>query len=315
MLEVHDVDRYYGARRAVSALSFSLEPGQCVGVLGLNGAGKSTTLRMLAGVLSPTRGSVRLDGQALHPGAHALRARIGFLPDRAPVYGEMRVADYLVFAARLRGISAGDVSMRVGEVLDACDLESVRDEPIDTLSHGFRQRVGIAQAIVHAPALLVLDEPSQGLDPAQRLGMRELLRRLRARHTLVLSTHLLNEISQSCDRILWIHEGKLLAEGTEAQLVSRFVGGTRRLTLLAKGQAEPLMALLAGLSGVSGLRLVREEPELEIELSAQADARARVSRCVVESGAELLELSSRGAGLEAVFASLTEQQRDARGQP
>lgn len=308
MIEFEDVHRYYGARPAVSGLSFCIERGSSVGLLGLNGAGKSTTLRMLAGVSLPTRGRVRIDGQLLGARSHAVRARIGYLPDRAPLYDEMEVSRYLAFAARLRGLSGAKVARAVATVLESCGLESAAHEPIARLSHGFRQRVGIAQAVVHGPSLLVLDEPSQGLDPAQNLAMRRLVKGLSGAHTVVLSTHQLADIRDACERVLLIHQGRLLAEGTERELTERF-GQLRghKLRVLVRASQGDAERALAGLLGVRvGLGRASGD-ELELELEAERDVRADVSRALVTASVPLLALEARGHGLEQLFVKLGEE--------
>jgi len=312
MLELQDVYRYYGARCAVSALSFRIAEGEAVGLLGLNGAGKSTTLRMLAGLSSPTRGVIRVRGQALSPEAHDLRALIGFLPDRPPVYEAMTVHAYLRFAAKLRGVLPSQVERRVTYVIEACDLTRVVADAIATLSHGFRQRVGIAQASVHEPPLVVLDEPSQGLDPAQRLSMRALVRTLQTRHTVVLSTHLLSEIGQCCDRVLLLHEGRLHAEGSEAQIVQRFAqASAHAMDVVVRGSRVALEAALSGLADVNRYEIREIGPDLHVHLACERDLRAQVSRTLVQAGVELLELRASGAGLESVFAALVQKPTEA----
>lgn len=308
MLEAFDVHRYYGERCAVSALSFQIAEGESVGLLGLNGAGKSTTLRMLSGLSSPTRGEIRLRGQTLSPEAHDLRASIGFLPDKPPLYDNMTVHAYLRFAAKLRGVSDAALSRRLSYVIDVCDLGQVADDAISSLSHGFRQRVGIAQAIVHEPALVVLDEPSQGLDPAQRLGMRALVRSLKDKHTVVLSTHLLSEISQCCDRVLLLHEGKLHAQGSEAEIVARFAQQTGHgVALMVSGDRSVIEGTLVAVSGVTRVELREQGATYQVTVSCDREVRAAISRALVSAGVELLELRAASDGLEAVFASLVSE--------
>ena len=312
MLEALDVYRYYGARCAVSALSFRIDEGESVGLLGLNGAGKSTTLRMLAGLSSPTRGAILVRGQALSPEAHDLRALIGFLPDRPPVYEAMGVHAYLRFAAKLRGVLPSQVERRVTYVIEACDLTRVAADPIASLSHGFRQRVGIAQAIVHEPPLVVLDEPSQGLDPAQRLSMRALVRTLKARHTVVLSTHVLSEISQCCDRVLLLHEGRLHAQGSETEIVQRFAqGAVHAIAAVVRGSRAQVDAALVEMDGVSRYSVRELGADLHVHVECERDLRAQVSRALMQAGLELLELRAGSEGLEAVFASLVHKPREA----
>ncbi len=305
MLEVVDVTRYYGLRCAVSALSFRIAEGESVGLLGLNGAGKSTTLRMLAGLSAPTEGTIRMRGQTLSPTTHDVRGWIGFLPDRPPLYEAMTVHAYLCFAARLRGVAKHQVERRVTCVIEACDLARAAFDPIAWLSHGYRQRVGIAQAIVHEPPLVVLDEPSQGLDPAQRLSMRALVQGLKAKHTVVLSTHLLAEISECCDRILLLHEGRLHAEGTEMEIVQRLGrGSAHAIDIVMRGERARIEAVLSSLTGVLRFGIRESVGELHLHLECAGDQRAQVSRALIETGGELLELRRGGAGLEGVFSSL-----------
>ncbi len=310
MLEAVDVYRYYGARCAVSGLSFRVHEGECVGLLGLNGAGKSTALRMLAGLCAPTRGLVRIRGEVLSPEAHDVRGRIGFLPDRPPLYDAMTVRAYLRFAARLRGVAPSRVECRVADVCDACDLVTVMARPIAGLSQGFRQRVGIAQALVHEPSLVVLDEPSQGLDPAQRLTMRALIRKLKERHTVVLSTHLLGEARECCDRVLLLHEGRLHADGTEAELVRRLSRTAGQVVeVVVAGPRAALEDALADLQGVLRSDVRQQGNELHVALECDRDLRGALSRALIAQGLELLALGQRADGLEGVFSSLT--RRDA----
>ncbi|MCU0694809.1 MAG: ABC transporter ATP-binding protein, partial [Polyangiaceae bacterium] len=218
MIQVEELSKYYGARKAVGPLSFRIDKGEVVGLLGLNGAGKTTTLRMLATDLLPTSGRMVVDGIDLAARPEAIQARIGYLPDRPPLYGDMTVREYLRFAARLRAMPMQGLDKRIQEVIETTDLKGWTDERIETLSHGYRQRVGIAQAIVHRPALLLLDEPISGLDPVQIAEMRALIRSLRGEHTTLLSSHILSEISQTCDRLLVIRDGMIVASGTEEEL-------------------------------------------------------------------------------------------------
>jgi ABC-2 type transport system ATP-binding protein len=304
VIELDDVHRSYGAQRAVNGLSFRVEAGECVGLVGLNGAGKSTTLRLLAGVSLPTRGVVRIDGQALTAASHALRARIGYLPETPPVYAEMGVAAFLRFAACLRGLGRREAQRATEQALSTCDLERVAGQSITTLSHGTRQRVGIAQAIVHGPSVLLLDEPGQGLDPAQSLALRVLLRKLRGAHTIVLSTHHLAEVRDCAERLLLVHEGRLFASGSEAELAARCAPAGMKVIASVRGERHQVEAALRRVQGT----LVRVDvvaEGLRVEVSGQGDLRAALSRALIEAGCELLELSSATAGLEQVFAALS----------
>ncbi len=224
MIQVDGLTKYYGNHAAIRDLNFRIERGEVIGFLGLNGAGKTTTLKVLGCVLLPTSGRVEIDGFDVASDPHEIRKRIGFLPDTPPVYEEMTVRGYLSFVAQLRGVGARDVGARVSEAQEQTALNDVQDELVGALSHGYRQRVGVAQALVHKPQLLILDEPSSGLDPVQIVEMRSLIRRLKGQHTILVSSHILSEISQVCDRLLVIQEGEIVAQGTEEEL-ARKLGG------------------------------------------------------------------------------------------
>lgn len=208
-LELTDLTRRLAGREVVRGLNLVLARGEVLGLLGVNGAGKSTTLRMIAGVLAPTSGRVRIDGADLYDDPAIARRRIGYLPERAPLHAELTVEEYLRFCARLRGLARHEASAAVTREIERCDLGDVRRRLIGQLSKGYQQRVGIAQALVHAPPLIVLDEPASGLDPVQAIRMRELVRSLRADHAVLLSTHLLAEVEAGCDRLAILHRGEL----------------------------------------------------------------------------------------------------------
>ena len=218
MIQVEGLTKYYGEHAAIREIAFSVGRGEVIGFLGLNGAGKSTTLKILGCVLLPTSGRVVIDGHDAVREPHAVRQRIGFLPDTPPLYDEMTVGEYLLYVAQLRGVPSREARARVGEAEEKTSLREVDGALISTLSHGYRQRVGVAQALVHRPAFLILDEPTSGLDPAQIRGMRELIRGLRGTHTVLVSSHILPEISETCDRLLIINGGQLVAQGTEEEL-------------------------------------------------------------------------------------------------
>ena len=312
MIEISELYKYYGDRRAVGPLSASIEKGEIIGLLGLNGAGKTTTLRILACDLLPTSGAVRVGGLDVVESPHEVRKRIGYLPDTPPVYAEMTVEDYLTFAARLRGVSGGDVEKRVDEALEQTETVAERDRPIGALSHGFRQRVGIAQAIVHKPELVVLDEPISGLDPVQIVEMRELVRSLGGEHTVVVSSHILSEIHETCDRILVIRDGEIVASGTEKELSQQLLSGMRLSLTLRVGKDGHARAgqLLSGVAGVTGVELSAEAlpgagaDVAQFRLRLARDTREELTRAVVDAGFGLLELTRGERELESVFLEL-----------
>ena len=308
MIRTESLTKFYGSRCAVRDLSLSIESREIVGFLGLNGAGKTTVLRMLAGQLSPSAGRIEIDGRDMVAGGKDMRWRIGFLPERPPLYEDMPVRRYLDFAARLRGYDPSRASRRVDEVLATTGLTAYADEQISNLSHGYRQRVGIAQAIVHDPALVILDEPNNGLDPAQIKEMRTLIRELRSRHTVLLSSHILPEISQTCDRLLVIREGELVAAGTESELSSRFTD-TRKLVVEVSGDAGIIETTLLNLKNQNVItwyeRNERAVGLSSVRVSLAEDTPEAVARALVQSGLGLRRLEPMSTELEALFLQLT----------
>ena len=312
MIEIQALTKYYGDRRAVGPLSFTIKKGEIIGLLGLNGAGKTTTLRILACDLLPSSGSVRVDGLDVVDHPDEVRSRIGYLPDHPPLYDEMTVHEYLIFAARLRGLGADDARARVEEVVLATQLDRVRDDVISTLSHGFRQRVGIAQAIVHRPRLLVLDEPIAGLDPVQIVEMRELVKNLRHEHTTIISSHILSEISETCDRIFVIREGEIVASGTEAELSTRLLEGAR-VVVTVRGDAVKAKKLLSALPGIRAVEtLDPAEPGQDVatlQIDADRDIREDACRALVAGQLGILEIAKSQRELESIFLRLAQPER------
>jgi len=306
VIEIQSLTKYYGDRKAVGPLSFSIAKGEIVGLLGLNGAGKTTTLRILACDLLPSSGSVRVDGLDVVDNPDDVRARVGYLPDHPPLYDEMTVSEYLLFAAKIRGLGGAEARKRVNEVVGATALRSVRDDVIGTLSHGFRQRVGIAQAIVHKPQLLVLDEPISGLDPVQIVEMRELVRNLRHEHTTLISSHFLSEISETCDRLLVIRNGEIVASGTEEELSTRLLeGGSVVITVRGDGaQAKRLLTTVKDVSSVEILDSSRHAGITTLRVDAARDIREDACRTLVLADIGILELMRSERELESIFLTL-----------
>jgi len=302
MIHVEGLTKYYGSHAAIRDLAFRIERGEVIGFLGLNGAGKSTTLKILGCVLLPTSGRVVIDGHDVVSHPHEVRQRIGFLPDTPPLYEEMEVGEFLAFVARLRGVPSREVSARVAEAEEKTGLREVDEALISSLSHGYRQRVGVAQALVHRPALLILDEPSSGLDPRQIVEMRSLIRGLKGAHTVLVSSHILSEISQTCDRLLVIKDGELVAQGTEEELGQR-LGGGGFIEVEVRGERERVLAALAG---VGPVRVTGEaDGVVTLRVDAPAELRPRVAQAVVGAGLELLRLDRGAERLESLFLRLT----------
>ncbi|MDX2055247.1 MAG: ABC transporter ATP-binding protein [Polyangiaceae bacterium] len=315
MIEIQDLYKYYGDRRVIGPLSAKIEQGQIVGLLGLNGAGKTTTLRILACDLLPTSGSVRVDGVDVVENPELVRAKIGYLPDTPPLYNEMRVSEYLGFAAKLRGVPNADVKRRVDDAIEQTELGGERYQLISALSHGFKQRVGIAQAIVHRPKLVVLDEPISGLDPKQIVEMRDLVRGLRGEHTVIVSSHILTEISETCDQLLVIRDGKIAAAGTEAELFSALTHGMRvEVTVRAEAaQAEATLDKLSQLArsipGISDVNRI-DPPEpgghwVTALIVGERDVREDLLKVLVHGGLQVVQFARSENELENVFLSLS----------
>jgi ABC-2 type transport system ATP-binding protein len=301
MIQVEGLTKYYGEYAAVRDLAFTINKGEVIGFLGLNGAGKTTTLKILGCVLLPTSGRVVIDGYDAVRDPHEVRKRIGFLPDTPPLYDEMTVGEYLAYVAQLRGVPAGEARARVIEAEEKTALREMDGALISTLSHGYRQRVGVAQALVHRPAFLILDEPTSGLDPAQIRGMRELIRGLKGTHTVLVSSHILPEISETCDRLLIISGGQLVAQGTEEELARNLGGGS--IEVEVRGDRAKALDVLSGIGPVS---VTQEEGALlTLQLQASPDLRPRVAQALVGAGMELLRLDRGTQRLESIFLNLT----------
>ncbi|MEL6345711.1 MAG: ABC transporter ATP-binding protein, partial [Myxococcota bacterium] len=237
MIEVQSLSRFYGTHQAVKDVSFSIAANEVIGFLGLNGAGKSTTLKVIAGLIPPSAGTVIVDGVDVTQAPVSFRSRIGYLPEEPPLYKEMTVTEFLTFLGRLRGMSRTQLASRMPHVIKTCQLTGREHQVIGELSHGYKKRVGIAQAIIHGPRLVILDEPISGLDPRQIAEMREVVRGLSAEATVLISSHILSEISQTCDRILMLNQGRLVAQGSEDEL-AQAGGGNVDLVLIVRGDAQ-----------------------------------------------------------------------------
>jgi ABC-2 type transport system ATP-binding protein len=307
MIEVRGLTKRYGAERAVDNVSFEVRPGEILGFLGPNGAGKSTTMKVITCYLPPTEGTVLVDGLDVRKDPLAVRQRIGYLPEHTPLYPDMTTYDYLAFVADMRGVPADRHGRRIAEMVEVCGLGEVLTKRIEALSKGYRQRVGLAQAMVHDPPLLILDEPTTGLDPNQIAEIRDLIRAIGREKTIILSTHILPEVQASCDRVLIIHRGRLVADGTPDALQASFTGGQR----LRFGVLAPAEAVAEGLARWNRARVVDRtavaEGETVFTLASDLaqDLRPDLFRLAVAHGWTLTELHRDQANLEDVFRQLT----------
>jgi ABC-2 type transport system ATP-binding protein len=312
MIQVEGLTKYYGQHAAIRDLTFEIARGEVIGFLGLNGAGKTTTLKVLGCVLLPTSGRVTIDGYDVVANPHEIRKRIGFLPDSPPLYDEMTVRGFLSFVAQLRGVPAKDVPERVRIAEEQTALTEVDGEIVGSLSHGYRQRVGVAQALVHNPQLLILDEPSSGLDPVQIVEMRALIRSLKGQHTILVSSHILSEISQTCDRLLIIQEGEIVAQGSEQDLAARF-GSGGHVEIEVRGAVDRALALVKSVPGVAGATVLRSHDGLTtLRVDGASELRPEIARALVSGGVDLLRLDRGAEKLESIFLRLTQQDRQER---
>ncbi|HPH95961.1 MAG TPA: ABC transporter ATP-binding protein [Anaerolineaceae bacterium] len=301
MIKVTGLTKDYGLRRAVENLTFTASKGEILGFLGPNGAGKTTTMRILTGYIPPTSGKVEIGGFDIVDKSIEARRLIGYLPETVPLYNDMTVFDYLMFMANLRNIKQAED--RVDEVLEMVHMEERAEGFVGNLSKGMRQRVGLAQAILHKPEVLILDEPTIGLDPAQIIEVRKIIQELGTEHTVLLSTHILSEAQQVCNRLLIINKGHIVAEDTPEQLQSRLTG-SKHITLRVRCGAEDMVPVIHDLPGISSVRLM-DENTLEFETSVNQDARPDVARAVISSGLDLLEMTQDTMSLEEIFLQLT----------
>lgn len=305
MIQADGLTKYYGRHPAVLDLTFEARPGEIVGFLGPNGAGKTTTMRILAGYMPPSQGRARVAGFDVIEHSLEVRRRVGYLPETVPLYPEMSVSEYLIFMGSLRGLP--ELDQRVEQVVAEVGMEPRAGSYIGNLSKGLRQRVGLAQALLHRPEVLILDEPTIGLDPAQIIEVRRLIQEIGRERTVLLSTHILSEAQQVCDRVLIINRGRIVAEDTPANLQAE-LAGAERLLVQAAAETGELVALLQGLPGVARVQPGAHEGQVELSSSPGQDVRARVARAVVEAGHDLLELRPRGLSLEEIFLQLTREE-------
>src|SRR5437667_11956199 len=286
MIEVRNLTKHYGALTAIRDVSFTVAPGEIVGFLGPNGAGKSTTMRILACFLPASSGTARVAGFDVFRGSMEVRKRIGYLPENVPLYTDMRVAPYLDFVAEMKGVARSARKKVVADVMDRALIADVQSRLIRNLSKGYRQRVGLAQALVSDPAVLILDEPTIGLDPAQIKEIRALIKSLGGEHTVILSTHILPEVAMVCDSVIIINRGRIVAQGTQAELVQQ-VFPAARLEVQVAGPTEALAGALKGLPGVTAVETLDTRdgaPRFLLESPRERDVRAALVRLVTGRG-------------------------------
>jgi len=317
MIKVEGLTKRYARTIAVDDISFEVQKGQIVGFLGPNGAGKTTTMRVLTCFLPPTAGTAQVAGFDVLEQALEVKKRIGYLPETPPLYPDMEVSEYLTFVGKLKGLAGADVPKRVNEVCDRCAITDVRMKLIGKLSKGYRQRVGLAQAIIHNPDVLFLDEPTSGLDPKQIIETRELIGSLAGDHTIILSTHILSEVEHSCERVIIINQGKLVAQDTVANLTNRLRGSesvaleiTATNGNLNNNEVRQKLEQVAGVSRVVLKDTKDNRCAFEVESLQGRSVRADLARAVVSAGWDLQELRAVGFSLEDIFLQLTASEKE-----
>jgi ABC-2 type transport system ATP-binding protein len=310
MIIAENLTKYYGLKLAVQNVSFRIEKGEVVGFLGPNGAGKTTILRILTGFLQPTSGKILVDGLDGQTHSLEVRKRIGFLPETVPLYDELTVRRFLVFSGTIKGLGGKALNGEIDRVISACGLAEHRGRRIRHLSKGLKQRVGLAQALINNPPIVILDEPTTGLDPTQIVEVRKLIKDLAGQRTVLLSTHILPEVSQVCERVIIVSQGRVVAEDTPSNLTGQLQKGLRTI-LLVDGPPEAVQAKLASLQGVT--RVVPSHPggEILVESAADEGLRPLIAKTIVESGWGLKEMRTSDLSLEDVFVQLvTEEGKD-----
>ncbi|KRH97503.1 ABC transporter ATP-binding protein [Cylindrospermopsis sp. CR12] len=313
MIEVDHLSKIYGSTLAITDVTFKVEPGEILGFLGPNGAGKTTTMRILAGYLPPSKGTVKIAGYDVQDNSLAVRQKIGYLPETPPLYPEMTVEGFLYFVAQIKGIPAGDRPTKVKAAMARCNITEKRQVIIRKLSKGFRQRVGIAQAIVHDPPAIILDEPTVGLDPRQIIEVRNLIKSLAGTHTIILSTHILPEVSMTCNRVAIINRGQIVATNSPENLMTKLTQGSG-YELTISGEVDLAKQVLQNIPGVSLVESMPnlstcQNPILRVLSEPGSNLGNYIASALIHGGFELHEMRRIGASLEDVFLRLTTEEK------
>jgi len=315
VIEVDQLTKRYGSVKAIDNVSFRVEKGEILGFLGPNGAGKTTTMRILTCFLPATEGTARVGGFDVFTQPMEVKRRIGYLPENPPLYDELTVDSYLEFVAKIKGVDSTIRSKRIAEVKDRVSIQEYSGTVIKHLSKGYRQRVGLAQALVHDPEVLILDEPTVGLDPNQITDVRNLIKSLAGNHTVILSTHILPEVGITCQRVVIINKGRIAAVDTPENL-TRQLQGSDRILLSARGPEAAIKGKIQEIQGVLRIESVKQDGdghcEFSIDTELKRDLRSQIARKIVESGYDLLELKTSSMSLEEVFLQLTTNEEGVR---
>lgn len=311
MIDVKNLTKNYGRFQAVKDVSFFIDKGEVVGFLGPNAAGKTTTMRILTCYMAATSGNISVAGFDVFENAMSVKKRVGYLPEHPPLYPEMTVESYLTFVGNIKGLSGKDLKIKLERSLDRTNTLDVRKRLIAKLSKGYKQRVGIAQALIHDPEVLVMDEPTVGLDPKQIIEVRNLIKELGEDHTIILSTHILPEVSATCSRVIIINNGRIVAEDTPENLTAG-IEGHENMEVTIEGPSKEVSSALKGLPGIKNVESDGEGKSLvyKIEIDKKSDAGKSIAACVVNNGWGLLEMKNVGKSLEDIFLQLTTDEGD-----
>lgn len=308
MIEVKNLTKKIRGNIILDNISFSVKNGEILGFLGPNGAGKTTTMKIITSFWLPTAGDVKVGNKDVVENSLITRSKIGYLPETVPLYEDMKAREYLKFAAQVRGIKNSEINQAIAEAAEACGITDVLNKPIDELSKGYRQRVGLAQAIIHKPEILILDEPTTGLDPNQIMEIRDLIKKIGKEKTVIFSTHILSEVSATCDRAIIINRGKIVGEGTPAELTKNSKG-QQIIKILIRGDRDSVFKKLKNINGSQKVIITnKEKPNIysyEIYTNPEVDMRENLAKEMVNSNFGLLEMTPKTISLEDVFKELT----------
>ena len=305
MIDVKGLTRYYGEKRAISDVTFHVNKGEVLGLLGPNAAGKTTTMRILTCYMPPTSGTATVGGYDILEQSLEVRKIIGYLPENPPLYTDMEVTDYLKFVSQLKGVEKDRIAKEVDSVIEKTNIGDVRNRIIGKLSKGYKQRVGLAQALLNNPQIVILDEPTVGLDPKQIIEIRQLIKGLSGEHTVILSSHILPEIEQTCERVVIINEGQVVAEDTVQNLTNR-MRGVQRIILQVEGSEDSIKSALQPLADIQNMEFTAKDEQIrQVIVESPKDIRKDLAKAIVGNGLGLLELSTERFTLEEIFLHLT----------
>jgi len=310
MIKIENLKKYYGHFKAVDDISLEIKEGEILGLLGPNGAGKTTTVKMITGFIAPTSGSVKFNDLDILEDSLQIRAKLGYLPENNPLYEDMKVYEYLLFVGKIRGLSKEVLIGRLKEMVQVAGLRKVLKQPISELSKGYRQRVGLAQALLHDPEILILDEPTSGLDPNQIVEIRELIKKVGQHKTIILCSHIMQEVQATCDRVVIINEGKIVGQGTPQELTEAATGGDVMYAKI-KGNEEAIISSIRELANVKDVSIADKESEdirgYRIDLNQNSDIREELFQLAIKNNWSILESKKEAASLEDVFRNLTKK--------